>query len=142
MRGKKVLSRLLRLRELEEELSRQELEMAVMARAKVDEEFEEAARRRAEGRKEFVAGIRERETVRRSGGLMAMEEARADEERIEPKRQAAEEVMRQSRDSFLVCRTGREQVETLLDNQRRLAAGEDARRAQQMLDDWFGRRTR
>ena len=142
MRSKQVLTRLLRLRELEEELSRQELEVAAAAHAKVDAEFAQAVRRRTEGRKEFVAGIREGEMARRIGGLTAMEEARVDEERIEPKRRAAEEEMSQSRETFLAFRTGRKQVETLLDNQRREVASQDARRAQQMLDDWFGRRAR
>jgi ribulose kinase len=69
-----------------------------------------------------------------------MEQARRLGQRIAPRLEAAEDEMLRQREKFLVSRTGKRQVETLVEQQRQDEHQLAMRRAQQMLDDWFGRR--
>jgi flagellar export protein FliJ len=140
MTVKRVLSRLLRLRELEEEQSRLELEAAVGNRNRVAQELTVVVHRQIQGRMDFVNGISEKDTAGRTGAVIEMEQARRQRLRIEPRLESADAVVMRQREQFMARRIGRRQVETLVD-QERLAAREQAgRRAQQMLDDWYGRR--
>jgi len=140
MAEKRVLHRLLRLRELEEELSRVQLEAAVADRDRVAEELAAAAERQALGRKGFVASLGDVDTAERTGGILSMEQARLQRGRIEPRLQAADAGIVRQREEFLSRRIGRRQVETLVEREEAEARTENNRRAQQMLDDWFGRR--
>jgi flagellar export protein FliJ len=140
MAAKKVLERLLRLRELEEEQNRLELEAAVGDRNRIAQELNAALERRAQGRRSFVAGIGEVDSAQRCGGVLEMEQARRLGQRIAPRLEAAEDEMLRQREKFLVSRTGKRQVETLVEQQRQDEHQLAMRRAQQMLDDWFGRR--
>jgi flagellar export protein FliJ len=140
MAVRRVLTRLLRLRELEEEQSRIKLESAVGDRDRVHEDLARAAECLIQGRQSFTAGIVNRDALGRTGAVLETEQARKQRLRILPRLQAAEaEVMRQ-REEYLLRRTGRRQVETLVENEKGMAMVEAARRAQQMLDDWYGRR--
>jgi flagellar export protein FliJ len=140
MAKRRVLERLLRLRELEEELSRVDLETAVGARNRLAGELAAAAGRQAQAHRGFAASLGDPDTADRTGAVIAMERACKQRLRIEPRlRSAEQEVMRQ-REEFLARRTGRQQVETLLEQEHRTQQEEVARRAQQMLDDWYGRR--
>jgi hypothetical protein len=137
---KRTLNRLLRLRELEEELSRLQLEIAVAERSRRKQEVALAASSQAQGRRSFAAGIGEQNQLIRTAGLLESEEARKRLLRLQPYLETADlEVTRQQAE-FLSCRTGRRQVETLLENEMTQAEVETGRRAQQMLDDWYGRR--
>jgi flagellar export protein FliJ len=140
MAVKKVLERLLRLRELEEEQSRLTLESAVEDRNRIDRELSDAADRQAQGRRTFVAGMSAPDSVGRCGGVMEMEQARRLRQQIAPRLKAAEDEMTRQRDDFLARRTARRQVETLVDEEQQAGRESEARRAQQMLDDWYGRR--
>ena len=137
---KRTLNRLLRLRELEEELSRLQLEIAVVERSRREQEVALAASSQAQGRRSFAAGIGEQNQLIRTAGLLESEEARKRLLRLQPYLETADlEVTRQQAE-FLSRRTGRRQVETLLENEMTQAEVETGRRAQQMLDDWYGRR--
>lgn len=140
MAKRRVLVRLLRLRELEEELSRVELEAAVGARNRVAAEQAAAAGRQAQARGGFAASLGDRDTAGRTGAVIAMEQARRQQVRIEPRLESADQEVIRQREGYLTRRTGRQQVETLLEREHRTQQEETARRAQQMLDDWYGRR--
>jgi flagellar export protein FliJ len=137
----RVLNRLLRLRELEEELSRVQLEAAVGDRNRVAGELAVVVQRQAHGRKSFAAWAGDPDTAGRTGAMIAMEQARKQRTRIEPRLEAAEREVIRQREEFLAHRTERRQVETLVDEQQATMREETARRAQQMLDDWYGRRS-
>jgi flagellar export protein FliJ len=140
MAVRRVLARLLRLRELEEEQRRLELEAAVGERNQMAQEMSRAEERQARGRKSFVAGLGEPDSAGRFGGVMEMEHARRLQQLIEPRLVAAEDAMLRRREVFLTSRTGRRQVEILVERQEETERESAMRRAQQMLDDWYGRR--
>ena len=142
MAEKRVLARLLRLRELEEELSRQSLELAVTERRQVQREMEAARSCEVQGRANFVGGLGEADSAGRVGGTLEMEFARRRQLALRPLMDAADERVSRQREEFLHRRMERRQVETLVANQRTAADVEAGRRAQQMLDDWYGRRSR
>ena len=141
MAKRRVLQRLLRLRELEEELSRLELEAAVGERNRVAGELAAAVKRHAHGREVFAAAIGEPDTAGRTGAVMAMEQARKQRIRVEPRLETADREVVRQREEFLTRRTGRRQVETLVDREQLAAQEAVSHRAQQMLDDWYGRRS-
>ncbi len=137
---KRTLNRLLRLRELEEEQSRLELELAVAERNRTQQVIALAARRQALGRSNFAAGIVEQNRLARAAGLLEIEDARKQCLRLHPRLEAADAEVARQQAEFLLRRTGRRQVETLAENEQDKAEVEAGRRAQQMLDDWYGRR--
>ena len=137
---KRTLSRLLRLRELEEEQSRLELELAVAERNRAQQEIAFVTRRQVLGRRNFAAGIVEQNRLARAAALFESEEARRQRLRLYPQLEAADAEVARQQAEFLLRRTGRRQVETLVENERGRAEVEAGRRAQQILDDWYGRR--
>jgi flagellar export protein FliJ len=141
MANRRVLSRLLRLRELEEEMSRMELESAVGDRNRVAGELAAAVNRQALGRQSFLVSIGDSDTAGRTGSVISMEQARKLSTRIAPRLEAADREVVRRREEFLSRRTGRQQVETLVEREQRTLKEEAARRAQQILDDWYGRRS-
>jgi hypothetical protein len=139
MAAKRLLTQLLRLREIEEEQSRRELEVAVGNQNQVEREMEVARRRQSQGRGRFVSGISDQDTAGRTGGAIEMELASAQRARIEPRLYAAEAEVSRQREEFLLRRMGRRQVETLIEDAQAERESEICRRAQQILDDWYGR---
>jgi len=137
---RRVLARLLRLRELEEEQSRTELEAAVGVRNRVRVELAEVSDRQTLGRRNFATGIAARDPLGRTGAMMELERAREQQVKIRTRFDASEAEVARQREEFLLRRTERRQVETLVDDQQAMDVIETARRAQQMLDDWYGRR--
>jgi len=140
MPGKRVLQRLLRIRELREEQSSVELDAAVGQRNRVAEELMEAKSREAQGRSAFVAGISDHDRTGRAAGMLEMEQARKEQPRIATRLEAAKAEVERQRDEFLAYRTARRQVETLVSAEQAALREESARRAQQTLDDWYSRR--
>jgi flagellar export protein FliJ len=134
------LPRLLRLRELEEEQSRVDLEAAVGQRNKVQQEKLVTRARLQMGRQSFAAGVAEGNAASRTGAVLQVEQARGQEQPLKLRMAAAEAELAQQFAEFLTRRTDRRQVEALVEQQRSRAALETGRRAQQMLDDWYGRR--
>jgi predicted ribosome quality control (RQC) complex YloA/Tae2 family protein len=140
MTVRRVLTRLLRLRELEEEQSRLGLEATVGVRNRVQQDMDKATDWQEQGRRSFAAGIAGRDSISRTGAVLEVEQARQRRLRIYPRLQAADSEVARQREEFLLRRTGRRQVETLVENEKGIAEIEAGRRAQQMLDDWYGRR--
>ena len=140
MAKRNVLERLWRLRELEEEQSRLELESGVAERNRVAQELAEVTAEAARNRREFAARLGDSDTAARTGALVELGRARRWQSAIRPQLDKAEADVELRREEFLARRTTRRQVETLLDREREAARIETARRAQQMLDDWYGRR--
>jgi len=140
MAKRNVLERLWRLRELEEEQSRLELEARVTERNRIAQYLAEVFAEAALSRGEFLARLADPDTAARTGALVELELARRGQAAIRPRLDEAEAGVELRRDEFLTRRTGRRQVETLLDREREAARAETARSAQQMLDDWYGRR--
>ena len=141
MANRRVLSRLLRLRELEEEMSRMELEGAVGDRERVAGELAAAVNRQALGRQGFLVSIGDPDTAGRTGAVISMEQARELSVRIASRLEAADREVIRRREEFLSRRTDRQQIETLVQREQLTLREEAGRRAQQMLDDWYGRRS-
>ena len=137
---KRTLNRLLRLRELEEELSRLELELAVAERNSRKQEVALAVSRQMQGRRSFAAGIGEQNELARTAGLLESEEAQKLRLRVEPYLEASDREVSRRQVDFLSRRTGRRQVETLLEDELNKVKIETGRRTQQAIDDWYGRR--
>jgi flagellar biosynthesis chaperone FliJ len=138
---RRVLQRLLRLRELEEEQSRLALEVAVLNRHRLAEELAAAADRQAFGRMTFVAAIPDGDTAGRTGGLFEMERASKERPRLEARLAAADAEVTRQREALLALRTARRQVEALVTEESAALQEEAARREQRMLDDWYSRRS-
>jgi flagellar biosynthesis chaperone FliJ len=142
MSGSKTLRRLARIRELEEEQSRLLLEAAARSREEAVGELLAAHQERRDGRADLVRGV-ERDDVRdRVTGLVRMETALRRTESLRPRLDQLDRELASQREEYLARRTARRQVETLLSEAELLARQETDRRAQQMLDDWFGRKRR
>jgi len=137
---KPVLARLLRLRGLEEEQSRLELENTAAALGRVEQERAAVTRRQAMGRRVFVTGIEQSDNRCRPAAVIEMELAQRQRAQVDLRLTAIESEVERQRDEFLERRTRRQQVETLVDAARAESEVTAARRAQQMLDDWYGRR--
>ncbi len=138
--GGRTLKRLARLRELEEEQSRLELELAARRRAEVAENVNAAVAAQATGRRSFVSGVVQGDGLERVAGLAAMRQAEGRRTALMPHLAEADRQLAVERDEYLARRTERRQVDTLLAEQRAEEQREAAHRAQQMLDDWYGRK--
>ena len=141
MATRHVLERLLRLRELEEEQSLLKLEIAVKNRNRAAAELELADVGYRDSRREFAAGIEERDALSRTAAVLPMEQARGQRMRIELRLAAADAEAVRQRNEFLIRRTGRRQVEMLVQQEQAAQQQATSRKAQQMLDDWYGWRT-
>jgi len=141
MARKQVLLRLLRLRELEEEQGRLELESSAGIRDRVDREHQVALAQRSLGRDMFRDGIGTSDIARRNGGIVEIAFANQRRGLLEIRLNAAESELARQRVEFLNLRAARMQVETLADKVKKLEQVETDRRAQQMLDDWYGHRS-
>ncbi len=138
----KTLRRLARIRELEEEQSRLALESAARSREETAAELLAAHQERRDGRSDLVRGIERSDGLVRQTGLVLMEIAARQAEHLRPELHRLDQELARQRDEFLIRRTARRQVETLLNEAEREARVEADRRAQQMLDDWYGRKRR
>ena len=140
MARSRVLERLWRLRELEEEQSRMALEARVVDRNRVAARLSEVREGAMRSRTALAAHLGDPDTAARTGALMELEQSRREQTEIGPRMEQAESEVELRREEFLARRTGRRQVETLLERGQEEAREAIARRAQQMLDDWYGRR--
>ncbi len=138
----KTLRRLTRIRELEEEQSRLALEAAARIREQAAAELLAAHQEQRNGRAELILGIERNDPRDRRTGLARMEVASRHAEHLRPQLQQLDDDLARQRDEYLARRTARRQVETLLGEAEQRARQEADRRAQQMLDDWYGRKRR
>ena len=139
MPKKDTLNRLLRLRELKEDQSRMALESAAAVRDQMQGQLQQTLCDQAQGRLDFIAGVMAADLPVRIAGLLELESATARQNVVRPRLDAAERVMREKREEFLMHRTERLQLDSVVDQAKQLQQAATARRAQQMLDDWYGR---
>ena len=138
MAASQALRRLLRLRRLEEEQHHAALEAALLEQQRLENALANTRMRESAGRQQIahsagaiedrIAGLVEVEGGRRASAVLSRRVAEA--------RQRAGQLRR----FYLAKRVERRQAETVLREAQALADAEQARRVQQGLDDWFGRR--
>jgi flagellar export protein FliJ len=139
---RRALTRLLRLRELEEESKCLELEGAVAERTKVERILQGVMQRKATGRRDFAEGIESADRVRRADGLRALSDAHRQVQGLASLLSGAEDEVERVKRQLLMQRIARQQVEMLVTEARQVTETETAHRAQQLLDDWYGTRLR
>jgi len=137
----RILGRLLRLRELEEDQGRLLLKAAAVVREELSGEMTDAIEEAELGRRTFHFGVERSDSIDRAAGLVASGAGERLREHLKPRLRAAELELERQRTEFLNRRTSRLQVETLEAEARLLENADAGRRAQQMLDDWYGRRS-
>lgn len=134
------LRRLLRIRDIEEEQCRLEVEAAQGTLGMLEHAKGEAAHRSSTGRRLVQASARSGELPDRLAGL---EETRAAERRtiaLAPRIADAEQDVALLRAEHLAKRIERRQAETLIEEAETEQAVEAERRSQQGLDDWYRNR--
>ncbi len=140
MENRRVLSRLLRLRELEEEQSRIKLEVVARARELVARADDSVKARLRAGLREAGAGLLSGEALTRMAGQAAVEVGIQWQDRLVIRIRETEAELVRQREEFLVRRTSRRQVEMLAEADEKICREKAERQAQQMLDDWFGQK--
>ena len=119
-----------------------ELELAVADRKRLQQDREVAIGQQNQSKQEIVSAIERSESASRITALLEVEHACNLRETIETHLVTAESEIIRQREEFLLRRTGRQQVEKLLEDAIRKSEIEAGRKAQQMLDDWYGQRIR
>lgn len=141
MQKEKTLGRLHRLRQMEEEISRLDLEVVVAERGRIFRHWQAAGADRVAGRSSFARSVEEGNAPDRQQSLVVIEQSRGREAHLAAMLASAERAVDQLRAAFLTRRTATLQAQTLLQEARAERTAEEARRVQQMLDDWFGHRS-
>jgi hypothetical protein len=142
MQKEKTLARLSRLRQMEEDMSRLELEAAVVERERLFRYWQAASNARGAGRRSFSQSVEEGDGAARQNSLLDIEQGRRRQESFAAMLNTADRAIEQLRMNFLARRTATRQTETLMQEARAERRAEEAKRVQQMLDDWFGHRNR
>lgn len=135
------LQRLLRVRKLEEQQSRAELESVVGNRDEIGREIAEAKGRQSAEWHRLISAADEEDRSGRAVATIAMEMARMQQMRAEPRLKEMEAEVARTREELLTRRVRRRQVEAVLEEELRETQKTSERKAQQTLDDWYGRRT-
>ena len=141
MATRKKLVRLCHLREIEEEQSRLELERAVVVRNRLERDLGQTSELELRMKQEFVDFVSVDDRPGRTGATLAV--GLAGRQRLNLAKYLSEWDLTVAalRNDYLRRRTGRLQIESLIGAMKRKEETEAAHRAQQMLDDWFGRRS-
>lgn len=142
---KSPLKRILRLRSLLEDSSRNELEKRMRVFRTLDDlkraELEAAARERQNAAERLLAEEQNGLQIWRQAHVVGrLAEQRAT--KLTPTVNAAEERVAASRGEYLERRKERRQVETILEAKSEVARQQADRREQARLDDWFAMRPR
>jgi hypothetical protein len=138
----RAMRRLLRVREIEEELSRAALESATGDLNHLEAALATAEKRERGGRRLVAASVGSGEIVDRIAGLEETGAARRHAAALKPMIADMELVVTARRQEFLAKRIERRQVETLIRETEAGDAIQSGRRSQRELDDWFLSRTR
>jgi hypothetical protein len=131
------LTRILRLRELTEELSRLELEAAMLELRRLETAQETAARWIGEGRRAAFRSVLGQEQAQWFEEELSMEFVASEQARIELARVEREQALEAIQLRYRERRKERLQVETLIDARRAAEQALSERRDQSVLDDWF-----
>ena len=140
MASQKKLIRLRRLREIEEEQSRLELERAVVVRNRLERDLEQAVEQQLRDKQEFVACVSVDDRPGRTGATIAAGLTGRMRSSLASHLRDWDRTVTELREEYLLRRIGRQQIETLVGAMRRDEETVAGHRAQQMLDDWYGRR--
>jgi flagellar biosynthesis chaperone FliJ len=140
MRAPRFLARLLRIRELEEERSRLELEAAVREQNRIASALEEAVRHEAQARRDFASGVSDMDAAGRAAAVIEMERSRRQQDFFELMLNSVESEVIRRRREFRTCQTEKEQVEELPHKEKANLQEKSDRRVHQLLDDWYARR--
>jgi len=134
------LRRLLRIRELEEEQERLELELALGCLHRLERAQAAALEQNRRGRRLVGASIGSGELRDRWAGLEESRTAERWAEALAPQIAEAGEAAAEQRAAYLARRVERRQAEALIEEAESSEALEAGRRSQQALDDWFRNR--
>jgi hypothetical protein len=132
----RALSRLLRIRDLEEEQCRLALESALGERDRLVRALAASAQRDSRGRKLIRASAQSGELPDRLAGVAEMGLAIRHAEVLKPRIAQMELEIAELRQEFLSKRVERRQAETLIGESEARAAAVSERRGQQAVDDW------
>jgi len=143
MAGSRVLRRLLRLLELEEEQARGALEAVLGELRGLETARASAGERERRGRRLVTAAARNGDLSDRLAGLEEARAARRLAGALKPRIAEVELEAARRREVFLARRVERRQAETLVREAREREAIEGNRASQQSMDEWFlNRRSR
>jgi hypothetical protein len=133
----RVLKRLLRVRDLEEEQSRIALESAVGNLGRLQNAQAGAVERDRRGRRLVLSSADSGALPDRLAGLEETHSSERIALALAPQIAGAQKNVTQLREEYLAKRVERRQAETLIDEARARDALDSKRRSQQGLDDWF-----
>lgn len=136
----KGLARLLRIRGIEEEQHRLQLESALARRQTLERAREAAAQMEKQGRTSVRASVFSGALSDRQAGLVEAEAARKRGPVLAAHIAAAEKETIERRQEFMEKRVERRQAETIIEQAEAREEVESDRRSQRGIDDWFGAR--
>lgn len=134
----RALRRLLRIRDLEEEQRRMELESAQGELNQLEGALESSFERGRLGRRLVETSAHTGQLTDRLAGIEETHTAERFVEVLEPRVESQQEEVNERRQAFLTKRIERRQAETLIEEASAREALEANRKAQQELDSWFG----
>lgn len=137
MAASRALRRLLRVRNLQEELSRVALETGLGVLHQLESTKSIAEERERSGHRLIVISAQSGEVEDRLAGLVEMHTAARQADLLAQRIVEAEREVAALRQEFLDKRVERRQAETVLQQREERAACEADRRRQQASDDWF-----
>lgn len=140
MAASRALRRLLRIRELEEEQCKLDLESALGEFSRLQGVLTATTERERRGRRLVEAGVRAGQLPDRLAGLEETHAAVRLLAVLGPRIAAKENEVAAMRRQFQSKRVERRQAETLIEDAETQQAIEAERRSQQALDDWYGSR--
>ena len=142
MRRPKALKRLLRIRELQEERKRCQLEAALARLDSLEKTRDAAAEMERRGRMLVGTSVLSGEIADRQAGLMQSEFASRRGRILATRIALTQKETIELRQEFMDKRVERQQAETLVDLENSKDKVESDRRSQRSMDDWFAARTR
>ena len=135
MAGPRALRRLLRVREIEEEHRRRELEAAMDELRRLERALAAAGERDRGGRLMIAQSATSGEVLDRLAGLEESLAAQRSAGFLGPRTVRGQQEVARLREDFLAKRVGRRQAEHMLESMEARRAIETARRGQQTLDE-------
>lgn len=133
----RALRRLLHIRGLEEEQSREALESALAELKQVESALAATAEKKRRGRRLVAASVESGELPDRIAGLEEERAASHDAAALAPRVKALEGKVRLRRQTLLEKRVERRQAETVICEIEAKDAIEAGRRSQQDIDEWY-----
>ena len=134
----KTLRRLLRIRELQEEQKRQQLDAALAKLTSLQKTRDAAGEMQRRGRRLVGSSILSGEIIDRQAGLMQTEFARRRARTLAPQIASRQKETIELRWEFMEKRLERRQAEALVELDDVREKVESGRRSQRNIDDWFG----